>query len=505
VNAHRFRLVPLAATIAFVGLAGPALAYVCHPNGKGTRTTTVDGAVSRVALHGSTAVFVAMEGNRCNRVAWNTSAGAVRPAPVACSRFAGARRVASTALPAASTGAYRLTVAPGSAARPSLLRISAHGELMRALALPALPRTLVASGGLAVFSASRGEGLFAVRLTDGLYTYLAPDGGAFPALLGPRGVLFHDGESKLALGEGKTVLKFVPRATILRSIAKTASPFVAGGPIHAISMDGPRVALSVGDVRNVCDRVVYWNVAWRPVQRVSARSGPTCRPGRTGVGIDRLAIGGFRTEWLTSDRMLIAGSPLCQEWVLSRGGRIAAMAGDGGTLAFAVGHRVAIVDAHYRPRTIAVGARAPLALAADSRRVAILWRDGRVEVRSRHGRLLVTIAVAAGVRRIAIDGNTLVASGLPGVDLYAIRSGKRVAHRPLPAGATGLDVQFGIAAFARGREALVADTRTGQTAVVGRGSAPLVGVQIDGAGLAFAYGRVARFVPMEHLLRLLGR
>jgi hypothetical protein len=339
---------------------------------------------------------------------------------------------------------------------------------------------------------------------DGLYTYLGPDGGSFQALLGPRGVLFHDGESRRALREGKTILKFVPRRAIMHSIAKTAAPLVVGGPIHSISMDGPRVALSVGDVRSVCDRILYWNVAWRPVQRISARSGPTCRPGHTGVAIGRLAIGGFRTEWLTSERWLIAGSPLCQEWLVRRGGKVGAMAGDGRTLAFAAGRTVAIVDGHYRPRAIASGPSAPLALSADTRRVAILWPGGSVEVRSLRGRLLATIDVGADARRIAIEGDTLVASGPGRLDLYAISFTKRTAHWLLPAGTTGLAFRFGVAAFSQGRKALVVDTRTGRTATVGRGQTRLVGVELDTAGLAYAYGRVARFVPTQQIRRLLG-
>ncbi len=324
------RLVPLAATIAFVGLAGSALAYVCHPNGKGTLTKTVNGAVSSVVLHGRTAVYVSKEGGHCARVGWDTTTGAARSVPVSCAEFARTRRASSTGTPSASAGGFRLTVEPGAVGRPPLLQVlGRHGALLHTLALPATPRTFVASGGLAVFSAARGEGLFVVRLIDGLYTYLGPDGGSFQALLGPRGVLFHDGESRRAVREGKTILKFVPRRAIIHSIAKTAAPLVVGGPIHSISMDGPRVALSVGDVRSVCDRVLYWNVAWRPVQRISAPSGPTCRPGHTGVAIGRLAIGGFRTEWLTSERWLVAGSPLCQEWLVRRGGKVGAMAGNG--------------------------------------------------------------------------------------------------------------------------------------------------------------------------------
>ena len=105
-------------------------------------------------------------------------------------------------------------------------------------------------------------------------------------------------------------------------------------------MDGLRVALAVGDRARQCDRVLYWNVAWSPVQRISAARGPTCVPGVRGTRIGALAVGGFRTEWLaTSARgtRLIAGSPRCQEWVVRRlaSDRLDAVAADGSLLAYA--------------------------------------------------------------------------------------------------------------------------------------------------------------------------
>ena len=64
-----------------------------------------------------------------------------------------------------------------------------------------------------------------------------------------------------------------------------------------------------------------------------------CAP--AGVQITSVAIGGFRAEWLVTQdgrARLIAGSPLCQEWVLGRFARpasVRALAGDGSTLVFA--------------------------------------------------------------------------------------------------------------------------------------------------------------------------
>src|SRR5262249_19514341 len=154
--------------------------------------------------------------------------------------------------------------------------------------------------------------------------------------------VFHDGESKRALREGQTIVKFVPREAIAHAFARASTPILLGGAVNAISMDGLRVALAVRDRTGGCDRVLYWNVAWPPVQRISAPSGPTCAPGVRGTSIGRLAIGGFRTEWLASSPRavrLMAGSPRCQEWVVrrleARTERLTAVAADGATIAYA--------------------------------------------------------------------------------------------------------------------------------------------------------------------------
>jgi hypothetical protein len=79
----------------------------------------------------------------------------------------------------------------------------------------------------------------------------------------------------------------------------------------------------------------------------------------------------------------------------------------------------------------------------------------------------------------------------------------------VPEAARGLDLQYGVAAFAVGRNATVLDTATGHVAVVGRAPRPLLGVQIEGPGLAYAWttdrSGVARFVPTRQIERALGR
>lgn len=320
-------------------------------------------------------------------------------------------------------------------------------------------------------------------------------------------------------------MKFVARLAIAHGFAQTTAPLVTDGPIRAISMDGLRVAVAVGDPRGVCDRVLYWNVAWRPAQQISAPSGPTCLPGVGGTRIDALAIGGFRTEWLArsdSSLRLMAGSPRCQEWVVRRlqhgagGEQLAAVAADGSTMAFATTTHaqpvrgltsIAVVAGDWRPRQITTGLGEPRSLAVDHTHIAVLWPNGVVEVRTSEGKRLALVRVGAA-RALALEGTTLVALRGTQLDVFDTDRLVHVRSIRIPAGATGLDVQYGVAAFAHGRDAVVVDLASGRTSVVGRAPRALVGVQIEGPGVAYAWSvaghAVAKFVPTIRISHELG-
>jgi len=504
------RPVVLASVLAAGTFTGAAVAYVCHPGSAGTRMLTLRGSVVSLKPHGSGFDLVLKRGSTsCTKVSWDVVTGASRSLGLACPA-PGRLPASAGATLAAGPAGERVVVTRGSGSAPDVLKVYDHGRLVHALPLPASPRTLESSNGIVVFSA-HGAGVFAMRLSDGLYGYLGPDGGSFAPVLGSRGVLFHDGESKAALRDGATVLEFVPRAAIARIIARTARPLVTGGPIRSISMDGPRVALAVGDTQGRCDRVLYWNVAWWPAQRISSPSGVTCMVRPHGVEISSVAIGGFRAEWLTTQGnnvRLIAGSPLCQEWVLGRfhrASQVTALAGDGSTLVFASTVRdrttVSRVNGRYRPVTIATGNGIPR-IAADGSRVAVLWPDGRVTVGSR------SFQVGAA-RAIALQGDELVALAGDRLEVFSTASGEVIHRWPISRAVRSVDLQDGIAAFAAGRDAVVLDTANGRTSVVARGSARLTAVQIEGPGLAYAWTSgtkgVARFLTTRTIDLALGR
>jgi hypothetical protein len=492
----RVRLLVLAVPVAVTVLAGSALAYVCHPLSAGERMLTLKGAVRSVAVHGPHVDFLVARGGRCYRIAWNTASGGQGSGPA---RSCAARSTQSLG--------RSVPVSADSRGRP-VLRVGA-----REVPLPAFARDATAYHGIAIVETTHPDGgLFAVRLRDGAFTFLAPDGRGFTPRVDGRGVVLHDGESKRAVRAGKTVALFVPRRALARGFAKTTAPLRVTA-IRGFAMDGLRVALTVADPAARCDRVLYWNVAWRPVQRISAPLGPTCLPsGRTQLGA--VAVGGFRAEWLARTRgkvRLIAGSPLCQEWVVHRFGaeRLAALAADGSTIAYATAgpnsSSVGLVAGNWRARHIATSSSTPVALAVDRTRVAIVWADGTAELRTISGARLGLLHVGAA-RAVALDGTKLAVLRGSRLAVYDL-AGRRLLGSFAVRGARGLDLQSGVAAFARGREAVVLDTVTGRTAVVGRAPKALLGVQIEGPGLAFAWttarSGVARFVTTAQLERAL--
>jgi len=197
-------------------------------------------------------------------------------------------------------------------------------------------------------------------------------------------------------------------------------------------------------------------------------------------------------------------------------GLLAAVAADGATIAFATttheqGLRgltsVDVLSDDWQPDQVATGVGTPRSLAVDAHRVAILWPDGTVDVRGLQGRRIPTIG-AAGVRALALEGSTLVLLRGNRLLVVDVRTGLRTRAVAVPAGATGLDLQYGVAALAAGRHAVVVDTASGRTAVVGKAPHALVGVQIEGPGLAYGWtgarSGVVRFVPTIELDRALG-
>src|SRR3954451_895084 len=73
----------------------------------------------------------------------------------------------------------------------------------------------------------------------------------------------------------------------------------AGGPVHALAMDGGRVAYDVGNSRNssgVGNKVLVWNVLTGRTTQVSGKPTSAADVTSTGRGVREVAIAGARVR-----------------------------------------------------------------------------------------------------------------------------------------------------------------------------------------------------------------
>ena len=504
----RRHVVVAAATVAALVLAAPAAAYLCHKDPPGTRVLFVHGSITSYDARGARVELTYRTQRGCRTVVWDAErAAAARTARSSC---AARRRLAF------APTRLQVEVTPNAA---PLLIVRDPSGMGHRWALPARPRAVAASGDLAVFSALGGGGLYAVRLSDGKSGLIGPNRPTDVPRLTPAGVFFQDDEFKRDRASGVTRLKFVPTAGIASIIDRAQSPLETNGRITALAMDGPRVALAVTDPQRRCDRVLYWNVAWRPVQRISAPNGPTCAsPQQT--AISRVAIAGFRAAWLRpagGAQAVVAGSPKCQEWIIRRLQRgsghdeVVGLAGDREILAFAVTRHerelrgtseVALVSGRFRAVDLIARREIPTQLVADRGRIAVLWDDGTVQLLGQRGRILRQFAIGRAVA-IALAGDKLVAVRDGKLDVYSVSSRSRVAQWPVPSDVRGVDLQYGLAVLHTPRRVLGVRVDSGQTSLIARSPRTIVNVQVEAAGLAYAYNvrshGIVRFIPIDAL------
>jgi hypothetical protein len=292
-------------------------------------------------------------------------------------------------------------------------------------------------------------------------------------------------------------------------------PF-ASPPITAISMDGPRVALAVRDTAGRCDYVVFWNVLWHYVTRLTHAAGQTCLPVHGPGGITNVAIAGSRAAWTVTyggkTRLLAASITACQEWVVARPAKRerVALTGDDGVLAYATApqpvaqrgvSKIGVVPRFWQGAEITRIPERVIALSADGGRIAALDNSGGVSITTRVGEPMASFQ-AAGARAIALRGNVVAALRAGRVDVHRLPMGDRIQSWKVAANATSVDMHYGIAVVTAGRDVYALNAATGRLARVFRAPSR-VAAQVEAPGAAIAYtvaGRgLLRFIPMSRL------
>jgi hypothetical protein len=284
-------------------------------------------------------------------------------------------------------------------------------------------------------------------------------------------------------------------------------------------MDAQRVAIAVADPRGVCDRILFWNVSWHYVARLTSSTEATCTPGHAAGGITRVALGGITAEWATTygnaTTVLAANIIACREWVIARlrngpaGDQLGGLGADGGLLAYAIGRHErelrgqavlgTVVRAGVRGRLIADAQSLPRAVSVDSKRVATLREDGTVAIQDRNGTQVATIHPSAP-RAIALRRNLLAVLTAGGrIDLFDVDTSRRIRSFPAPRSVgRSIDLHYGIAVLTAGTRVYAVDVATGRTALLAEAPTQ-VRAQIEAPGVVYQFNSgdhgFLRFIP----------
>jgi hypothetical protein len=505
-------LVGLPTSSAFAAAA----AILCHPDPPGTKTAKVSGVVKNYRMRGAGVSIVYSGNHGCRRTYWalGRSLSPAKPAPSsACAN----EPTPPTATPNGGTG--RVSLIRGSADLPDRVRVVSATGAVRSWPLPEHVQRFDSFGQKAVFAGAERE-VYAVSLANGRVSLVGLDRhGDVPQIDAP-GVVFQDNLAKQNEYSGQTLMKFIPAAAVDRALWKSGRPLDLPGKIERIGMDGFRVALVVHP-GGECSQIMYWNIAWSYLSKITDEDERTCHLTTNGGVIRSVAIAGIRSAWIIrsqgADRLLTSNSTACFDRIIATvprtNGRLTSVSGDGADLAFAMVNTAeqanqsgTVLEREVQP--LVRGAGAPVAVSVDAGRFAILNRSGTIDLRTDRGELTGTIqepdatAVALRANRVVV----LTRSGR--LQVFVADTQEKRSDWAAPAGVSShVDVQFGVAVLTAGKKVFAVSLKTGRTILVA--TAPgAVRAEIEPPGIAYSYNtgsgghlRFIRFARIEKVLR----
>ena len=498
----------LPVTAAFAGAA-----VICHPDPAGTKTAKVAGNVSHYRMRGDRVTIVYQGRHGCRRALWaiGRRLSHVRGAPSsACAENAFAARAGS---------AGRVSLIPGSADLPDRIRVVAASGSARSWPLPEHVQAVDAFGQTAVFPGSQRE-VYAVDLRTGRIALVGLDRrGDVPQIDGP-GIVFQDNLAKAHEHSGRTLMKFIPSAAVHRSLSKAGGPVDLDGSIGSIGMDGYRVVFAIREPGE-CARIMYWNVAWNYVSKITDDDERTCHLTANGGEIRSVAIAGIRSEWIIrsrhAERLLTSNSTACFDRIVAmvpRGnGHLTSLSGDGPALAFSMTNADerhnelgTVMERQVQP--LVRGEGAPIAVSADAGRFAVLMRDGTVDVRSASGESIGTIPNTGAVAIALRADHVIVLTRSGRLQVFGAATQQKLHDWAAPAGAASrVDTQFGVALLTAGGKVYAVSLDTGRRSVVASVPGNVL-AEIEPAGIAYAYNTGShahlRFVPFAEVEKAVG-
>jgi hypothetical protein len=513
--------------------AGSAVALVCHPDPPGTKTLAIKGTLEGYVARGWRVNIAYFDGACHRRATWDTRGSA--PPRTLCDRefsppsstraespeyvavISGDRRVSIYTwdgnlirtisipgeLPIGRIAFWRrhlvvVTRGAESADRPARLRVYdvGPGRKISDWPLPLEADTLDVSNGIALFSAADHQGLYAMRLRDGRFALVGLNHLDDMPQIEPSGIVFADDLYKNQRRSDRALLKFIPLRAVARGISRTIRPVEIGRHVGPFTVDGPRVAFVMKDPHGSCDSVGFWSIPWHYVTNAAMEEEDEC-DSRERSAITAVAMGGMRLAWRTVEakRQTVSASTVirCVERIVARSSTrrattIGPLAADGTTLVFSInskrgGSRLAFVDGQQRVQGVEPSGAARQ-LVVDSGTVAAVTRNG-IELRG-HTIPRRTLRVA-GVRAIALRGNTLAVLRRHLLDVYSPESGRLVKRWRVPSRLRPeVDVHYGIAVLTGGRRVFALKLMSGRIARLA--TAPgATSAQIEATGVVYRY------------------
>jgi hypothetical protein len=503
------------AVLATAGIAAATGdARPCHPDLPGTHSLTVTGQVTGYRF-AEGMVVASVRTKRCAGVArWDYAASVSSTASVSCGGASSGGPAHGHLVAARGDRLVRVVLAPNGVDRPDRLNVinRSTGRGIASWPLIDRPARVVLYHGIAILSAADRNALYALRISDGRIAMLGVARAGDRPIIGRDGIVYQDALSlkALRLAPNSVTLKFVPLASVERQLTLADRQIRTNGKITAIGMDGRRVAYAVRSGR--CDVVKFWTPPWFFVAHVTHPNGPTCLATHGAGGVTNVAMGGGRLIWTARSgqetRVFAASTIGCKEWGVARpvpGTPVAALAGDGTVLAYAVSGSVGVVDAEsdkWYGEVVSQSAVPVTGISVDSDRIATLYRDGTVKVTTSEGDPISSFT-AAPARAISLHGDTVAVLRSGHLDVYSAATGLLANSWRVPANAGSVDLSYGMAVIAAGDNVFALNVATGHTArlfhapgrVAARLDSPGAVVQFNAGGHGYL-----RLIPMSTIL-----
>jgi hypothetical protein len=287
------------------------------------------------------------------------------------------------------------------------------------------------------------------------------------------------------------------------------------GAIEALALDGRRVAYDLEARELGCNTVHVRDVHTGKDVVVSGAGTCEADSTSTGAGVRELTLGGARVAWVVNlggntesvDTLYTAVAGVTKEKKLAQairtgdvdgelvGDWLGNLAGDGDLL---VANRWKTLEGGEQDGQQIVrvasgltglffGPGALSVRSVDTGRIAV--HNGRaVFVRNAAGGLVTSFQPAATIRDVALRKDyAVVLTSAPALEVHDAATGAHVKTIPVPAEGRALDVHANIATIGIGKTIRAVRLATGVQATIAATPKPVVDVQIDDAGVVYAF------------------